>query len=64
MKQILIITMAVFIAGCSVPYDMVKQSTDRCIEKGGQPIVVLWGDRTVKVVRCEIGGAIYGMDDY
>ncbi len=57
--------MAVFIAGCSVPYDMVKEASDRCIEKGGQPIIVLLGiDRTVKTVKYEIGGAVYGMDHY
>lgn len=56
--------MAVFMTGCSVSYDMVKQHSDRCIEKGGQPVLVLWGDRTVKAVKCEIGEAVYRMGDY
>jgi len=52
-------------AGCTVSYDVVKQHSDKCIEKGGQPIIVLWNDdRTVKSVKCEIDGATYRMGDY
>ena len=64
MKQILIIATAALMAGCVVPYDVVKEHSSKCAEKGGQTIIIVWPDRTVKTVNCEIGGVTYRMGDY